>query len=61
VALARHRLVADELAAGALVRPFGALEVPLPSAYWIVRGDATRPRTAVAAVIDWLRWQAAAR
>jgi LysR family glycine cleavage system transcriptional activator len=61
VALARHRLVADELAAGSLVRPFGALEVPLPCAYWIVRGDATRPRAAVAAVIDWLRWQAAAR
>lgn len=60
VALARHRLVAGELAAGTLVRPFGALEVPLGTAYWIVRADRTRPLPALAAVIDWLRWQAAA-
>ena len=60
VALARHRLVAGELVAGTLVRPFGALEVPLGTAYWIVRADRTRPLPALAAVIDWLRWQAAA-
>jgi LysR family glycine cleavage system transcriptional activator len=60
VALARHRLVAADLAAGSLVRPFGALEVPLGQAYWIVRPAAVPPRRAVAAVLDWLRWQAAA-
>jgi LysR family glycine cleavage system transcriptional activator len=60
VARARHRQVAEELSTGTLVRPFGALEVPLGTAYWIVRADDTRPRGAVAAVIDWLRWQSAA-
>ena len=60
VALARHRLAAEDVATGALVRPLGALDVPLGTAYWIVRADAARPRPAVAAVIDWLRWQAAA-
>jgi LysR family glycine cleavage system transcriptional activator len=58
VALARHRLVADELTTGALLRPFGTLEVPLGPAYWTLHLNA-RPRTEVAAVIDWLRWQAA--
>lgn len=60
VALARHRLVAEEIATGTLLRPFGALDVPLGPAYWIVRADGGRPRPALAAVIDWLRWQAAA-
>lgn len=57
VALARHRLVADELAAGGLLRPFGAFEVQVDQAYWLVRPTA-QPRASVAAVIDWLRWQA---
>ncbi|NUO72495.1 MAG: LysR family transcriptional regulator [Frateuria sp.] len=61
VALARHRLAADDVAAGILLRPFGALEVPLGPSYWIVRPTAVRPRPALAAVIDWLRWQAAGR
>lgn len=60
VALARHRLVAEELQAGSLLRPFGALAVPVPDAYWIVHTGG-QPRRAMAAVIDWLRWQAAAR
>ncbi|MCX7513561.1 LysR substrate-binding domain-containing protein [Frateuria hangzhouensis] len=60
VALARHRLVAGELASGTLLRPMGALEVAIGDAYWLVRAPAVRPRAAVAAVIDWLRWQAAA-
>jgi LysR family transcriptional regulator, glycine cleavage system transcriptional activator len=58
VALARHRLAADDIANGSLVRPFGELSVPVGPAYWIVRPTA-KPRAAVAAVIDWLRWQAA--
>lgn len=58
VALARHRLAADDVANGSLVRPFGRLDVPLGTSYWIVRPPA-KPRAAVAAVIDWLRWQAA--
>lgn len=58
VALARHRLAADDVANGSLVRPFGQLNVPLGASYWIVR-PAAKPRAAVAAVIDWLRWQSA--
>jgi LysR family transcriptional regulator, glycine cleavage system transcriptional activator len=58
VALARHRLAADDVANGSLLRPFGELSVPLGPSYWIVRPPA-KPRAAVAAVIDWLHWQAA--
>ena len=58
VALARHRLAADDVANGSLLRPFGELSVPLGPSYWIVRPSA-KPRAAVAAVIDWLHWQAA--
>ena len=60
VALARHRLAADDVANGSLLRPFGKLDVPLGTSYWIVRPPA-KPRAAVAAVIDWLHWQAAGR
>lgn len=56
VALARHRLAADDVAHGSLVRPFGKLSVALGPSYWIVRPP-TKPRAAVLAVIDWLRWQ----
>lgn len=59
VALARHRLAADDVASGSLLRPFAQLEVPLGTAYWIARAP-PQPRAAVSAVIDWLRWQAAA-
>jgi hypothetical protein len=31
----------------------------LDQAYWIVRPAAAPPRRALAAVLDWLRWQAA--
>lgn len=58
VALARDRLAADDVANGSLLRPFGELDVPLGPSYWIIRPQA-KPRAAVAAVIDWLRWQAA--
>ena len=57
VALARHRLAADDVANGSLVRPFGDLGPSLGPSYWIVRPPA-KPRAAVAAVIDWLHWQA---
>ena len=58
VALARGRLAADDVAAGALIRPFGDLHVALPDAYWIVRSETAPPRVAVTAVIDWLKSQA---
>lgn len=60
VALARHRLVAAEIAAGSLVRPFGVREVPVPDAYWIVSPrTATPPRHAVGVVAGWLKDQTA--
>lgn len=57
VALARHRLTADELAAGIVVRPFGARELRIENAYWIVYPDRA-PRHAVTTVIAWLKDQA---
>lgn len=59
VALARGRLAADDLTTGVLIRPLGALQVDLPDAYWIVRPEPAPPRLAVAAVVDWLKAQAA--
>ena len=63
VALARGRLAEGAVAAGALMRPFGAREVRLPDAYWIVRpgglpSGATR-RLAIETVVGWLKDQAA--
>jgi LysR family glycine cleavage system transcriptional activator len=58
VALARHRLAIDDVATGALVRPFGERMLRVENAYWIVCPDRT-PRHAVAAVIAWLKDQAA--
>lgn len=58
VALARHRLAGDAIGSGALLRPFGNAQVPLPSAYWIVLSDATSRREAVRLVVDWLEAQA---
>lgn len=55
VALARDRLVRDELTAGSLVRPFGNAQVDLGISYWIVRPAHRRARTAVTAVITWLK------
>ncbi len=60
VALARHRLAAEDVAAGRLVRPFGEREARIENAYWIVRPD--RPmRAAVSVTIQRLRAQAAGR
>lgn len=54
IALARLRLATEEFAAGTLVRPFGAREVALPQAYWIVRPPGVE-RAAVANVVHWLK------
>lgn len=58
VALARHRLAAEDFASGVLVRPMGDVSVPLGVAYWIVLPRHHRVRDATAAVIDWLKEQA---
>jgi LysR family glycine cleavage system transcriptional activator len=58
VALARHRLAADDVANGALVRPFGTAALPLPAAYWLVTPDAS-PRASVRTVMTWLKSAAA--
>ena len=55
VALARHQLAHDDVASGALVRPFGKLNVQLGSAYWIVLPERLRNRDATLAVIEWLK------
>jgi LysR family glycine cleavage system transcriptional activator len=56
VALARHRLAVDDVAAGPLVRPFGERMLRIENAYWVVRTDRA-PRHAVATVIAWLERQ----
>lgn len=55
VALARDRLVREEINAGSLMRPFGSAQVDLGISYWIVRPAHRRARTAVTAVITWLK------
>jgi len=42
VALARHRLAQEELASGALVRPFDTRAIDLGVAYWMVRPPGKR-------------------
>lgn len=59
VALARHRLAADDVEANHLVRPFGALQLELGSAYWIVRPSHGLPTPAARIVIAWLLGQGA--
>ena len=59
VALARHRLAADDVAAGVLVRPMGELSVVIESAYWLVLPSNRSLRPAAQAVVDWLERQAA--
>jgi len=54
VALARHRMAQDDVAAGLLVRPFGALQVELGTAYWIVTPVSRQPRPAATTVMRWL-------
>jgi LysR family transcriptional regulator, glycine cleavage system transcriptional activator len=59
VALARHRLAYDDLAAGTLMRPFGDLRVDLPKAYWILISSHSLGRAAVKTLVHWLNEQAA--
>ena len=58
VALARHRLAMDDVAAGTLLRPIPRLSVPLGPAYWIVLPRRSRVREATTAVVEWLKTQA---
>lgn len=58
IALARTALVAWDLLAGRLVRPFGP-ELPVPYAYWIVGPKATAALPKVTAFRDWLLEEAA--
>lgn len=57
VALARHRLASEDVASGALLRPFGDAQLDIGPAYWIVLPKRVRPRAAVQTVIGWLRRQ----
>lgn len=58
IALARDRLVADEIESGALLRPFGKANVLLADAYWVVAPPGGTSREAVRLVIGWLRLRA---
>jgi LysR family glycine cleavage system transcriptional activator len=58
VALARDRLAQEELASGALVRPFETRAIDLGVAYWIVRPRGSAPREAVKILVAWLRREA---
>ena len=53
VALGRRALVADDLAAGRLVRPFD-LGLPLPFSHWLVYPPGAERRPKVRAFRDWL-------
>jgi LysR family glycine cleavage system transcriptional activator len=59
VALGRSVLVADDLASGRLVRPFGEMQ-PFEFAYYIVHRDESEVSPAIAAFKDWLLDEAAA-
>ncbi|MBY0324198.1 MAG: transcriptional regulator GcvA [Reyranella sp.] len=53
VALANSAFLADDLAAGRLVKPFGDLAVPGPYAFFIVCPEATADREKVAMFREW--------
>ena len=60
VALARMALVADTLARGELVEPFGPQgRIPSPYAYWLARFEAGRQRAEVGEFSRWVEAQAA--
>lgn len=61
VALARHRLAADDVTAGLLLRPFGERAVRLEAAYWIVLPRHALPSPATDTVVQWLMREAAAQ
>jgi len=55
VALARERLATGDLEAGALVRPMGALSVPLKDAYWMITLEGEAAHEATTVVVHWLQ------
>jgi LysR family glycine cleavage system transcriptional activator len=55
LALARHRLAADDVDAGLLMRPFAQHSVVVENAYWIVTRPDRAPRPAAETFIAWLR------
>lgn len=60
VTLARVALVAESLARGDLVEPFGqAGRLPVPTAYWLAVSAAGRQRAQVLQFADWVQAQAA--
>ena len=60
VALARVALVADLLARGDLVEPFGAAgRIPVPTAYWLITTESSRGRPEVAQFCEWIGARAA--
>ena len=58
VALGRSALVADDLAAGRLVKPFD-LQLPTQSAYYVVHSENAGDRPKIKAFSDWLHEEAA--
>lgn len=60
VALARGALAADDLASGALIRPF-TLSLPVEYAYYIVCPEDTADRPKIAAFREWLLQEASER
>ena len=58
MALVRHRLAADEVASGSLVRPFGEKSLLLKNAYWITRSGQTEQHDIINRVVQWLIDQA---
>jgi LysR family glycine cleavage system transcriptional activator len=58
LALARHRLAANDVEAGLLVRPFGPRSVVIENAYWIVTRPDRAARPAAETFIGWLRNEA---
>lgn len=55
VALARHRLAAEDVASGLLLRPFQESSVHIDSAYWLVLSRRSRSRAAVTTFVDWIK------
>ena len=58
VALARHRLAADDVSAGYLVRAIPELRVKMGIAYWMVLSTRMAAREETLAVVKWLRAEA---
>lgn len=59
IALARDRLVVEDIQSGTLMRPFGNDAIAIPDAYWIVTSKGVIPNSAVSSVISWLKSEGA--